>query len=219
MSTRSCSMPDCDQPLYLRPDVRTVCEGCRLRLNPRADSAPAGQRADPVPSAEEKQVRPDQLATTLRRYGHPIDPAQLARALHDRHPLPPRPPMYDPSALQALHQHDPELARAVLRHAGGWSAYPHTDDDFLDILDVWRAGGHAEADDPEPEGHFVAFDLATCGTGPCEVTVAHCKDCGLPVHTIGLAHRIDHDENAHMGWRAIWPTTPPRPSPEPRESA
>lgn len=46
-----CSMPGCEQGIYLRPDERTVCEACRLRGGPPPPPLPPPHlRADDIPA-------------------------------------------------------------------------------------------------------------------------------------------------------------------------
>lgn len=130
--------------------------------------------------------------------------AQLAHALHDGSPLPAQPAAFGGALLRRIHSEDAEVARAAMRLAGGWLEAPHDDKDFFWVLGIWERGH--EDDDCAGDGHFVAARTAVLGVGPDEVSVARCKDCGLPVYTVGLEFRLAHDGDAESGWRRIWPT-------------
>lgn len=133
---------------------------------------------------------------------------RIARQLHDdTTTAEPRPPAYDVARLRQLHRRKPALAREVVRIAGGWSVCPRDDAEFAAVLATWQTGHDPvyldEGDDVE--GHFVSVELLTLGCGADAISIAHCKDCGTPVWTRGLAHRITHEAEATCGWRAIWP--------------
>jgi hypothetical protein len=118
----------------------------------------------------------------------------LAHCIAHLQPLPPRPTVYDPAVMLAIHTADAATARAVMRAAAGWLQAPHGDDDFEGTLRVWETGvcgGRGNG-----EQHFVAARCATFRLGRSRVDVARCTDCGLAVYTI---------ENHTIGWRPIWP--------------
>ena len=118
----------------------------------------------------------------------------LAHCIAHLQQLPPRPTVYEPAVMRAIHAADPATARAVMRAAAGWLQAPHGDDDFEDTLRVWETG--VCRDRGNGEQHFVAAKYAAFGLGRSCVDVARCTDCGLPVYTI---------ENHMPGWRPIWP--------------
>jgi hypothetical protein len=118
----------------------------------------------------------------------------IAHCIAHLQPLPPRPTVYDPAVMRAIHAVDAATARAVMRAAAGWLQAPHGDDDFEATLGAWETevcGNWGNG-----EQHWVAARYATFRLGRGRVDVARCKDCGLPVYTI---------ENHMTGWRPIWP--------------
>lgn len=116
----------------------------------------------------------------------------IARRIARGEPLPPRPTVYAPAVIRAIHTVDAATARAVMRSAGGWLQAPHGDDDFEATLRVWETGECGDGGDGGQ--HWVAAS-ATFGRGLDRVELAHCKDCGLPVYTI---------PTQAAGWRPIW---------------
>jgi hypothetical protein len=112
----------------------------------------------------------------------------IARRLAHGEPPPPRPGVYDPAVLRAIHAVDPELGRAVMRAGAGWLQAPHGDGDFDTTLSAWEAGLCLGAIEGEP--HWVAAQDAAFA----RVDVARCKDCGLPVYGRGGGD-----------WQPIWP--------------
>lgn len=131
--------------------------------------------------------------------------AQLAQALYGGSPLPAQPAAFDCALLRRIHSEDADTARAVMRLAGGWLEAPHDDADFFWVLGMWERGHEPDAGDAG-EDHFVAARSGAFGLGSDEVSVARCKDCGLPVYSIGLEFRLSQDEVAESGWRRIWPS-------------
>ena len=129
----------------------------------------------------------------------------IARRIARNEPLPPRPTVYDPEVMRAIHAVDTVAAQAAMRSAAGWLHAPHGDRDFGDTLRIWETG---ECGDPgSSERHFVAAGCAASGRGQDRVDVARCKDCGFPVYTVGLDWRLRHgpEQDQVMGWRPIWP--------------
>jgi hypothetical protein len=118
----------------------------------------------------------------------------IARRIARQEPLPPRPTVYDPAVMRAMHAADAALARATMRAAAGWLQAPHGDDDFEAVLRAWETGVCGGP------GHWVAARCASFGRGPGRVDVALCKDCGFPVYTIGL----DLAGDEITGWQPIW---------------
>jgi hypothetical protein len=129
----------------------------------------------------------------------------IARRIKRQEPLPPRPTVYDPGVMRAIHTTDAVVARAVMRTASGWLQAPHDDADFEGALRAWETGVCGDWGDGEQ--HFVAAGCAAFGRGRSRVDVARCKDCGLPVYTIGLDWRLRRgaEGNELPGWRLIWP--------------
>jgi hypothetical protein len=118
----------------------------------------------------------------------------LAHCIAHLQPLPPRPTVYDPAVMRAIHAADAATARAVMRTAAGWLQAPLGDDDFESTLRAWGTG--VCGDWGNGEQHWVAAGCAAFGRGRSRVDVAHCKACGLPVYTVG-EQTID--------WRPVWP--------------
>lgn len=117
----------------------------------------------------------------------------LAHCIAHLQPLPPRPTVYDPAVMRAIHATDPATARAVMRAAAGWLQAPHGDEEFLGVLRVWETG--VCGDRGNGRQHWVSARCAGFGRGRSHVDVARCTDCGFPVYTIG-AQTSD--------WRPIW---------------
>lgn len=119
----------------------------------------------------------------------------IARRIARQEPLPPRPTVYDPAVMRAIHDTDAVLARAAMRAAAGWLVAPHGDDDFAATLRTWETG--ACGGNVGGERHWVAATITAFGRGRGRVDLARCKCCGLPVYTTG--------QDEIMGWRPIWP--------------
>jgi hypothetical protein len=117
----------------------------------------------------------------------------LAHGIAHLQPRPPRPTVYDPAVMRAIHAADAATARAVMRTVGGWLQAPHGDDDFEATLRVWETGMCGDWRIGRP--HFVAARCAGFGRRRSHVDVARCKDCGLPVYTIG---------EQTSNWQPIW---------------
>lgn len=124
---------------------------------------------------------------------------RIALSIRQQEPLPPRPTVYDPAVLRAIHAVDAAAARAAMREAAGWMAAPHGDDDFQATLLAWETGVCGDLEDGSQ--HWVAARCAASGRGRGRVDVAHCKDCGLPVY----ATCIDPQTDETSSWRPIWP--------------
>jgi hypothetical protein len=118
----------------------------------------------------------------------------LAHCIAHLQPLPPRPAVYDPAVMRAIHAAGPTVARAVMRAAAGWLQAPHGDDDFEATLRLWETGMCGDWRIGRP--HCVAARYAAFGSGRRHVNVARCAICGLPVYAI---------ENRMTVWRPIWP--------------
>lgn len=148
----------------------------------------------------------DALIAAAHAWGAPWpDLREITRELHNDNTVTvPRPRAYDVDQLRQLHHQEPTLARAVARKAGGWSVCPRNDAEFVDVLDLWEHG-HDPTDLDDDHGHFVSVAHCTFGRASNEITVALCKDCGIPVWARGIAYRFDHDPEASCAWRAIWP--------------
>lgn len=125
-----------------------------------------------------------------------IDWSAVAEDLrHGR--VPPRPPVFDRSAMEELADTDPDAACGALRRATQWSKAPHSIDDLRACLLGWSTS-HISLEQPDGE-HFVKFAHAASGRGRSQVEVACCCDCGFAVQRRG---------GAEDPWAPIWPVTP-----------
>ncbi len=64
----------------------------------------------------------------------------IARRIARREALPPRPTVYDPEVMRAIHIADAVAARTAMRSAAGWLQAPHNHDDFEATLRAWETG-------------------------------------------------------------------------------